>query len=78
MTKLPPGFSHEVRHHLTRKAAELDPVTGVPILPLGDFCCGSCAPPPITVDYYQHLSSRPWLLRSNCVHLSDGRILETG
>lgn len=47
MTKLPPGFVHEMRHHLTRKAAELDPVTGVPILPLGDFCCGSHAPLPI-------------------------------
>ena len=40
MTKLPPGFMHEMRHHLTHKA-ELDPETGVPILPLEDFCCGS-------------------------------------
>lgn len=40
MTKLPPGFMHEARYHLTHKAAELDPITGVPILPLEDFCCG--------------------------------------
>jgi len=31
---------HEVRHHL-HKAAELDPVTGVPVLPLEDFCCAA-------------------------------------
>ncbi|KAF8492360.1 beta-lactamase-like protein [Russula emetica] len=41
MTKLPPGFMHEMRYHLTHKAAELDPVTGVPILPLEDFCCAA-------------------------------------
>jgi hypothetical protein len=40
MTKLPPGFTHEMRHHLTHKAVELDPLTGVPVLPLEDFCCG--------------------------------------
>ena len=45
MTKLPPGFMHEMRLHL--KAAELDPVTGVPILPLENFCCGLYVQRPI-------------------------------
>ncbi len=40
MSKLPPGFSHELRHHLTHKAPQLDPLTGVPVLPLEEFCCG--------------------------------------
>ena len=41
MSKLPPGFTHEWRHHLTQKAPEADPLTGVPVLPLEEFCCGS-------------------------------------
>ncbi|KAI0253323.1 hypothetical protein BJV78DRAFT_1372879, partial [Lactifluus subvellereus] len=41
MTKLPSGFTHELRHHLTHKVPELDPLTGVPILPLEDFCCAA-------------------------------------
>ncbi|KAI0268652.1 metallo-beta-lactamase protein [Gloeopeniophorella convolvens] len=41
MTKLPPGFTHEVRHHLVDRVPELDPLTGVPFLPLEDFCCGA-------------------------------------
>ncbi|KAH9952970.1 metallo-beta-lactamase protein [Russula dissimulans] len=41
MTKLPAGFTHEMRHHLTRKVPDLDPLTGAPILPLGDFCCAA-------------------------------------
>ena len=41
MSKLPPGFTHELRHHLTHKAPEVDPLTGVPVLPLEEFCCGS-------------------------------------
>ena len=45
MTKLPQGFTHELRHHLTSKAPDVDPLTGAPVLPLEEFCCGS----------YQHL-----------------------
>ena len=41
MSKLPPGFTHELRHHLTHKVPQVDPLTGVPILPLEEFCCGS-------------------------------------
>jgi len=41
MTKLPSGFTHEMRHHLTDKVPEPDPLTGVPILPLEDFCCAA-------------------------------------
>ena len=45
MSKLPPGFTHEWRHHLSHKAPQVDPLTGVPILPLEEFCCGSHRPP---------------------------------
>lgn len=41
MSKLPPGFTHELRHHLTHKAPEVDPLTGVPVLPLEEFCCAA-------------------------------------
>ncbi|KAI0305548.1 metallo-beta-lactamase protein [Multifurca ochricompacta] len=41
MTKLPSGFTHEMRHHLNHKATEVDPLTGVPILSLEDFCCAA-------------------------------------
>jgi hypothetical protein len=40
MSKLPPGFTHEMRHHLTHKVPDLDPLTNVPIIPLENFCCG--------------------------------------
>jgi hypothetical protein len=41
MTKLPPGFTHELRYHLTNKALDVDPLTGAPVLPFEDLCCGS-------------------------------------
>jgi len=40
MTKLPPGFTHEIRQHLSNDH-KLDPRTGVPIVDLENFCCGA-------------------------------------
>ena len=40
MTKLPPGFSSEVRLHL-EKGPPIDPVLHVPILDLDHYCCGA-------------------------------------
>jgi 7,8-dihydropterin-6-yl-methyl-4-(beta-D-ribofuranosyl)aminobenzene 5'-phosphate synthase len=40
MTKLPPGFSHELREHLTNHPV-MDDVTGVPFIDLENYCCGS-------------------------------------
>ncbi|TFY77471.1 hypothetical protein EWM64_g6541, partial [Hericium alpestre] len=38
-TKLPPGFTHELRTHLAEHAPEIDPLTGVPILDFENYCC---------------------------------------
>ncbi|EEB86828.1 hypothetical protein MPER_16071, partial [Moniliophthora perniciosa FA553] len=39
-TKLPPGFSHEVKQYLKpENHLEIDPTTGTPILNFNDFCC---------------------------------------
>lgn len=78
MTKLPSGFTHEMRHHLTYKAPQLDPLTGVPILPLEDFCCGPCrnllVADKSSADRLRiHAHSCTWLLRSDCTYfLIDG------
>lgn len=40
MTKLPPGFTHEMRQHLVDQKPPQDPRTGVPILDFENFCCG--------------------------------------
>ncbi|QRV94285.1 metallo-beta-lactamase superfamily protein [Ceratobasidium sp. AG-Ba] len=40
MTKLPPGFTHEVKADLTQRNPPFDKRTGVPILDLDNFCCG--------------------------------------
>ena len=39
MTKMPPGFSGEVRNHLADDPP-IDELTGVPILDLENYCCG--------------------------------------
>ncbi|KAG1716642.1 hypothetical protein ID866_520 [Astraeus odoratus] len=39
--KLPPGFMHEMRQHLSDQTPEYDPETGVPIIDLENFCCGA-------------------------------------
>ncbi|KIY53969.1 hypothetical protein FISHEDRAFT_68341 [Fistulina hepatica ATCC 64428] len=39
MTKLPPGFSHELYQHV--KTSPIDPSIGLPVLDFNDFCCGS-------------------------------------
>jgi len=39
MTKLPPGFTHELRQHLSYQPP-VDPLTGVPFIDLENFCCG--------------------------------------
>ncbi|KAI0915798.1 hypothetical protein AcV5_003620 [Taiwanofungus camphoratus] len=41
MTKLPPGFTHEMRQHLAEHDPPLDPLTGVPFIDLENFCCGA-------------------------------------
>ncbi|KAI9569745.1 beta-lactamase-like protein [Boletus coccyginus] len=41
MTKLPPGFTHELRQHLFDQYAAKDVRTGVPILDFENFCCGA-------------------------------------
>lgn len=41
MTKLPPGFTHEVKADLTERNPPIDKRTGVPILDLDNFCCGA-------------------------------------
>lgn len=39
MTKLPPGFTHELRQHLSQNPP-VDEVTGVPFVDLENYCCG--------------------------------------
>ncbi|VDB96760.1 unnamed protein product [Peniophora sp. CBMAI 1063] len=41
MTKLPPGFSHEIHQHLRDQQPTIDPTTGVPVLNFEKFCCGA-------------------------------------
>ncbi|KAH7888604.1 beta-lactamase-like protein [Phlebopus sp. FC_14] len=41
MTKLPPGFTHEMRQHLFDHQPRQDDRTGVPILDFENFCCGA-------------------------------------
>lgn len=42
MTKLPPGFTLEVKLHLTEHNPPIDDVTGAPFLDLENYCCGVC------------------------------------
>ncbi|KAI6032946.1 metallo-beta-lactamase protein [Pisolithus orientalis] len=39
--KLPPGFKLELPQHLSDPRTVKDPLTGVPIINLEDFCCGA-------------------------------------
>ncbi|OBZ67114.1 hypothetical protein A0H81_12902 [Grifola frondosa] len=41
MTKLPPGFTHEIRQHLNDQEPPIDSLTGVPFIDLENFCCGA-------------------------------------
>ncbi|KAI0743339.1 beta-lactamase-like protein [Daedaleopsis nitida] len=41
MTKLPPGFIHEIPTHLSSANVPLDPLTGVPFVDLENYCCGA-------------------------------------
>ncbi|KAF5320129.1 hypothetical protein D9611_010275 [Ephemerocybe angulata] len=43
MTKLPPGFTHELQQHIphSRRAEPGEPGAGVPVLDFNDFCCGA-------------------------------------
>ncbi|KAI0049822.1 hypothetical protein FA95DRAFT_1587993 [Auriscalpium vulgare] len=41
MTKLPPGFSHEMNVHLRDQKPPIDPLTGVPIADIENYCCGA-------------------------------------
>ncbi|CAL1707439.1 unnamed protein product [Somion occarium] len=38
-TKLPPGFTHEMRVHLSEHDPPIDPITGAPVLDLEKYCC---------------------------------------
>ena len=40
MTKLPPGFIHEVPQHLSQPDVPVDDRTGVPFVDLENYCCG--------------------------------------
>lgn len=39
--KLPPGFKLELPQHLADARTMIDPLTGVPVINLEDFCCGA-------------------------------------
>lgn len=39
MTKFPPGFSSEIREHLSNNPP-IDDVTNTPIVDLENYCCG--------------------------------------
>ena len=42
MTKLPPGFTHELPQHLSSpQQSPVDPELGVPVMNFDDFCCGT-------------------------------------
>ncbi|KAH7925942.1 hypothetical protein BV22DRAFT_1064021 [Leucogyrophana mollusca] len=41
MTKLPPGFKHELPQHLIDQNPPKDPITGVPVLDFENYCCGA-------------------------------------
>ncbi|KAG9124812.1 hypothetical protein FRC07_010154 [Ceratobasidium sp. 392] len=41
MTKLPPGFTHEVKGSLTERNPPFDERTGVPFVDLDNYCCGA-------------------------------------
>lgn len=39
-TKLPPGFTHEVKIHLAEHDPPKDPRTGAPRMDFEAYCCG--------------------------------------
>ncbi|THH00162.1 hypothetical protein EW026_g2328 [Hermanssonia centrifuga] len=39
--KLPPGFTHELRQHITDHNPPIDPVTGAPTIDFENYCCGA-------------------------------------
>jgi 7,8-dihydropterin-6-yl-methyl-4-(beta-D-ribofuranosyl)aminobenzene 5'-phosphate synthase len=41
MTKLPPGFTHELNQHVPRSHPATKDQGGVPVFDLNDFCCGA-------------------------------------
>ncbi|KZT04581.1 Metallo-hydrolase/oxidoreductase [Laetiporus sulphureus 93-53] len=41
MTKLPPGFTHEMRTHLTEHNPPIDELTGIPFVDFENYCCGA-------------------------------------
>ena len=44
ISTLPPGFVYELPQHLTRpepNGPPLDPMTGLPVLDLDNYCCGA-------------------------------------
>ena len=34
------GMTHELQQHLVDQSPPIDPITGVPIIDLENFCCG--------------------------------------
>ena len=49
MTKLPPGFIHEVPQHLSQPDVPKDDRTGVPFIDLENYCCGKFPDAPINL-----------------------------
>jgi 7,8-dihydropterin-6-yl-methyl-4-(beta-D-ribofuranosyl)aminobenzene 5'-phosphate synthase len=41
LQKLPPGFIHELPQHIHAPNAEVDSLTGLPLMRLANFCCGA-------------------------------------
>ncbi|KAI0812354.1 beta-lactamase-like protein [Irpex lacteus] len=39
--KVPPGFTHEMKYHLTELKPVIDPLTGAPIIDAENYCCGA-------------------------------------
>lgn len=55
-SKLPPGFSHELRFHLEHDAT-IDPVTGVPMMDFENYCCGMEDTGSVDVHWTDHIST---------------------
>lgn len=47
--KMPPGFTHELKYHLTELHPPIDPLTGVPVIDAENYCCGT-----LDVKRYHH------------------------
>ena len=72
MTKLPPGFIHEVPQHLSHPDVPKDDRTGVPFVDLENYCCGEFAVARIVsvhelTAYICVLYRSAWVFRADCM-----------